>query len=137
MEREYTIVRVDARDEWGPNHGHMMKDYAISLEGEQGWIKLTQRVETEPPREGTTIFGVIENKTSSNGNSYKKFRKVNPEYQGNRSAYGSGGGGQQSSSELAQRVEYAVQMLEELTGRRDVVHGVPTEDDDPFAGLGV
>lgn len=148
---EYTILSVQDRDEWGPVHGSMMKDYAIQVQKagnaspEQGWIKLTQKVDTRPPRDGETLHGIIETKQNSNGNSYKKFKKMNPDYQGNRSGgFGVSGGSQapSNSSEIASKLDYVVKMLEELTGRRDVVHDVgqssssPEEPlEDPFEGL--
>lgn len=129
----HKITNVQMRDEWGPVHGSMMQDYAIALEGEEGWVKLTQKVDTRPPEVGQEIEGFIETKTNTNGTSYRKFKKESAQYaQGNRSA-------QQNQPSHSQN-DYIVQMLEELTGRRDIVHDVPetpTELDDPFAGLNI
>lgn len=148
MDKEYTITSVDRRDEWrssyATNPGNDMVDYAVALEGEQGWIKLSQKITTAPPQVGAPIFGHIENKPDRNGNENRKFKKVNPNYSGNRS------GGQAAPSvdltEIRQMLGYAVQMLEEMSGRRDVVQdtqpepSAPPKDggydpDDPFAGL--
>lgn len=129
--RHYKITNVQMRDEWGPVHGSMMQDYAIALEGEEGWIKLTQKVDTRPPEVGQELEGFIETKTNTNGTSYRKFKKESAQYaQSNRS------GGRSDKD-----TEYIIQMLEELTGRRDVVHE-PSETpnsglDDPFAGLNI
>lgn len=130
--RKYKITNAQRRDEWGPVHGSMMQDYAIALEGEEGWIKLTQKVDTRPPQEGDELEGFIETKTNTNGNTYRKFKKENPKYAGaNRSDGHSSSSGSQEG--------YIVQMLEELTGRRDVVDRVaevPDEPlDDPFKDL--
>lgn len=132
----YKITNVQTRDEWGPNHGHMMQDYAVALEGEEGWIKLTQRVETRPPQIGDELEGFIEEKTNRNGSSYRKFVKENPQFAGaNRS------NNQPNNSSVERQLNYAVQMLEELTGRRNVVDQVAevpeTELDDPFKDLNI
>lgn len=127
---EYTITNVQERNEWGDG----MKDYAIALEGQDGWIKLTQKLQTPPPRVGQTINGRVETKTNTNGKSYLKFTKerVND----------FGGAGRRESTGSSQEA-YIVQMLEELTGRREV-HEEPqsksedsmeTKLDDPFDGL--
>ena len=123
---EYKITNVQQRNEWGDQ----MIDYAIALEGQQGWIKLTQKLATPPPVIGETIRGRIETKTNRNGKSYLKFTKERVE---------GGGSSHQGSSQEA----YIVQMLEELTGRRpapDVVAPMPEDSsgnkfDDPFEGL--
>lgn len=122
---EHKITNVQERNEWGDQ----MKDYAIALEGQQGWIKLTQKVSTPPPRVGETIKGRIESKTNRNGKSYLKFTKERDNPMG-----GSRTGGSQEA--------YIVQMLEELTGRRaapDIAH--PSEEvhlnEDPFEGMGI
>lgn len=127
----YKITNVQTREQWGPSHGHMMQDYAIALEGEEGWIKLTQRVETRPPQVGDELEGFIETKSNSNGTSYRKFKKENPQFaQGDRSG--------NQPNQANQKMDYIVQMLEELTGRRDVVHEPTNSDtgfDDPFKDL--
>lgn len=123
---EYKITNVQERGEWGDQ----MKDYAIALEGQQGWIKLTQKLTTPPPVIGATIRGRIETKQNRNGNSYLKFTKERAEGQGGNRT----GGGQEA---------YIVQMLEELTGRRqvqDIVHPVPEDSkeskfNDPFEDM--
>lgn len=131
MGRDYTITNVQRRDEWLFN-GNTMQDYAIALQGEEGWIKLTQKLETQPPQIGDTVHGKIETKRNTNGTSYRKFKKVNPNFGGNR---------RESAPADSPKLDYIVQMLEELTGRRaapDVVHEVkdgPLED--PFEGMGI
>lgn len=130
---EYTIKNVQERGQWGDG----MVDYALSLDGQQGWIKLTQKLATPPPVAGTTITGHIETKKNTNGNSYLKFTKER--------ANGFGGGNRSQPSSLGSQEAYIVQMLEELTGRRevaDVVHPMPKESEepkleDPFEGLGI
>lgn len=105
---QYTITNVNRRNEWTGRDGATMVDWAIAVEGESGWIKLTQKLDTKPPEIGQTINGSIEDKTDRNGNPYRKFKK---EY-----SQKSGGG---LSDEDRKQLDYAVQMLEELTGRRD------------------
>lgn len=115
MGQDYVITRIERRSEWQFN-GNTMQDYAVALEGQQGWIKLTQKLETQPPREGDTLYGVIEQKSDRSGKQYLKFKKINPNFQG-------GGSRQQQavSPELERKLDYAIQMLEELSGRRDLV----------------
>lgn len=130
---KYTISNVQTRDEWGPVHGSMMQDYAIALEGMSEWIKLTQKVDTKPPQIGDVLEGYIEEKTTRNGKPYKKFKKENP-------AYSDGGRSESQHSPSQSQTDYIVQMLEELTGRRDAAEqdsSGPTEDelDDPFKDL--
>lgn len=129
---EYVINNVQERGQWGDG----MQDYAIALDGQQGWIKLTQKLATPPPVVGSTISGRVETKTNRNGKSYLKFTKER--------ANDFGGGNRTQPSSNNQEA-YIVQMLEELTGRRqveDVVHPMPKESEDikledPFQGLGI
>lgn len=136
---QYKITNVNRRSEW-PFNGKTMVDYAIALEGETGWIKLTQVQETPAPEIGQELNGRIEEKFDKHGNPYKKFKKENPNFPGNQG----GGGGNQSRDiqELKSRVDFAVLMLEELTGRRDSdgnpINEAGTEnllEEDPFPGL--
>lgn len=121
---EYTITNVQRRDEWDSQYGTMVT-FAIALQGQDGWIKLNQKLTTPEPRVGETIYGDIITETDRNGNSYKKFKKVNPNFQKPTS---------QGAS--AHQIEYIIQMLEELTGRREVQDTVVNEiEDDPFPGL--
>lgn len=144
---EYTILNVEARDEWHSQYGQM-KDYAIQVQEagnpspEPGWIKLSQKLDSQPPRVGATLSGIIETKTNSNGKAYKKFRKVNPNFQGNRSGgFGDSGGRPAPSGITSEQATYIIQMLEELTGRRDVVHELGESNnhsgqlEDPFEGM--
>jgi hypothetical protein len=130
MGQDYTITKVEERDTW-LYQGQPMQDYAIALQGEDGWIKLTQKPDTKPPVVNGVIHGIIENKKNPNGTAYRKFKKVNPNFGGNRT----GGAAPVSDS----RLDYVVQMLEELTGRRpapDVVHEVKDDPlDDPFKDI--
>jgi hypothetical protein len=84
------------------------------------------------------LDGFIEDK-----GSYKQFKKVNP-------AFGASQGGGQSnqghSEQTMSRQEalYIIQMLEELTGRREVPEVPSRQDqpvslmqDDPFGGMGI
>ena len=114
MGREYTITNVQRRDEWQSRFGGTFVDYAITLEGDsQGWIKLTQKPETTPPRTGDTIFGTITQEQTRNGTAYRKFKKENPNYTGPGQSTGN-----QSSGARQEDIDYIIQMLEELTNRR-------------------
>lgn len=125
MERDYIVTSAESRDSY-LYKGNDLQDYAIALEGEQGWIKLSQRVSTPPPRQGDTLHGIIENKQDREGNSFRKFKKVNPNFSGDRSS--------QSGGQDSPKLDYAIKMLEELTGRRKVDDEVRQEED-PFVGL--
>ena len=132
---EYTITNVQRRDEWrsryAPTQAPDMVDYAIALEGQQGWIKLSQKVTTPAPTVGQTINGRIERDPSGN----PKFKKETPGYAGTTQRSGS----PQQVGDIMPKMDYVVQMLEELTGRRDaVVEPDVSQDDflgeDPFGG---
>lgn len=131
--RKYKITNLNRLDEWDSKYGKM-QDYSVALEGEDGWIKLTQKFETRPPEIGDELEGFIENKSNTNGTPYKKFKKQSAEYAGaSRSGGNVGSSGSQES--------YIVQMLEELTGRRNVADQVAQVPDeplkDPFEGLNI
>lgn len=113
MSREYVIKSAQRRDEWQSQYGTMV-DYALALEGVEGWVKLSQKLETQPPVDGGTIYGDITQAETKNGTPYQRFKKQNPNYDGaNRS--------ENQNSQANHKIDYIVQMLEELTGRRDVV----------------
>lgn len=126
--QEYRITSAQRRDEWQSKYGPMVA-YDLALEGEDGWIRLNQKPETPPPREGESITGNIKVVDVRDGESFRKIQKVNPQYadRDNRP--------QQSSSS---QEGYMVEMLEELTGRRpakvqkDTVHPVEEPLDLPF-----
>jgi hypothetical protein len=113
MDKEYKILRVEERNQWSGTHG-TFQDYALQLEGIDGWVALTQKPETEAPQVGGTLFGHTFTQTSKD-KTFLKFKKVNPQYNGE-------GSGNSSPSGLVgdgKTLDYIVQMLEELTGRRD------------------
>lgn len=133
MGKEYTISHVQKRDEWTSKFGPM-QDYAITVEGEaNGWIKLTQKPETAPPRQGDTIFGSITTAKTSNGTSYLKFKKENPSYPSDSPSSGA------PTNIPDQRLDYIVLMLEELTGRKSPLRDSEPVvlEEDPFEGMGI
>lgn len=128
--QEYTITNVQPRSEWRSQYAKTpendMMDYAIALEGESGWTKLTQRLSTQPPTIGQKLSGSIETKFDKNGQEYRKFKKQDPKFS------------QPEQTTSNPKEDYIVMMLEELTGRREVTNTVSNEtpvDDDPFGGL--
>lgn len=131
--KEYTIKSVNRRGEWHSKYQkdsepyNDMVDWAISLEGEEGWIKLSQKATTKPPEAGQTVNGEVLNETSSNGEPFKKFKKINPNFQQGGQSTGSA-----NLSNLEQRLEYAIKLLEELSGVRPLEQNEP---EDPFAGM--
>lgn len=128
--KEYRISQVQRRDEWASQYGPMVT-YAIAVDGESGWVKLNQKFDTPAPQVGDTITGEILNAKDPKGNAYRKFKKINPAYQNEASTQSSGNSDQ---------LRYITQMLEELTGRREVGDIGPKQPpitEDPFAGLDI
>lgn len=146
MGRQYTITNVQRRDQWNSPRFGDFQDYAITVaDDDQGWIKLTQKLDTRPPEKGDTIFGTITIEKTKYDVEYRKFKKENPQFQ-DRSPQG-GGVPAQELQGLKDDVSYAIEMLEELTLRREAPEnpkprGNATgsqadEYEDPFAGLGI
>ncbi len=123
--REYKITNVQRKDEWSSKYGPMVS-FDIALEGEQGWIRLNQKLETPEPQVGWRLTGEITNEMQGE-ESYRKFKKINPKYAGEQP---------QQQSQANSQESYIVQMLEELTGRRNPVE-LPIDKviDDPFNGM--
>ena len=135
MSQTYTIKHVQKRDEWASQYGGGamdMADYAITLEEDSnGWIKLTQKVQTPPPTQGSQIYGSILTQTTKNGNSFRKFKRENQNYQNPAT---------EQSAVDAGKIDYIIKMLEELTDRRPpeaITEGAtPIElEDDPFKDI--
>lgn len=128
--KKYTITNVQRRDEWSAGYGEMV-DYAVALQGDEGWVKLTQKLDTRPPEIGDELEGYIEDKSNKDGTPYRKFKKQSAQYAGRAET-------QNRSSSNDSQMSYIVKMLEELTGRRDVADSVQEPDEplqDPFEGL--
>lgn len=129
--KTYTISNIETRDQWKSDFG-VMQDYAVALEGEEGWIKLTQKVDTKPPQRGDELEGYIQDKSNTNGTAYRKFKKESAQY---------AGAGRSSETVISDgsQLSYITQMLEELTGRRDVAdRDAKTPDEpleDPFGNI--
>lgn len=120
MGKEYKIADVEVRNEWS-FQGQVMQDYAILLQGVDGWVKITQKSATPPPKVGATLFGIIEDKQMPNGTSYKKFKK---------DAQGFGGPPPRDNAQM----NYIVQMLEELIDWKRSTGPVDESEPDPFGG---
>lgn len=125
--KEYKITNVQRKDEWTSKYGPMVT-FDISLEGEQGWVRLNQKLETPEPREGWRLTGEITNEGQGE-DAYRKFKKINPKYAGESNT-------QQQSQADPNKLDYIVQMLEELTGRREAAE-LPMDKaiEDPFDGM--
>lgn len=72
--KDYKILSVEPRQAFSTEYGEM-QPYALTLEGVEGYVQLTQKPETAAPAVNSTIHGY----TYKQG-SYLKFKKVNPEY---------------------------------------------------------
>lgn len=102
MDRSYKITNVQKRKEWTGNYGPM-QDYALQLDGVDGWVQKTQKPDTPAPVVGQEIFGSI--KPEQHGEfTYLKFK-------GARRPDSAGGTSQKD-------IDYIIMMLEELTLRR-------------------
>lgn len=130
---EYRLNQVQRRDEWESQYGPMVT-YAIAVDGVEGWLKLNQKLATPAPQVGETLTGNILDAKDGKGQSYKKFQKVNPAFEGQ----GQSSNATSAPSADPKQLEYIVQMLEELTGRREIGEismKYPAVKEDPFAGL--
>lgn len=115
MDKDYNILNVERRDRW--HSAKFNKDYqtyALQLEGVDGWVELSQLPETPAPEVGGTIFGhTYPHQVGQN--TYLKFKKTNRDYQGPATPQAT------TPNQLVgteKTLEYIVEMLEELTGRR-------------------
>lgn len=115
-DKEYTITEVQKRKEWSGKFG-TFQDYALQLDGVDGWVSLSQKPETPEPEKGQALYGHTETQTHGD-KTFLKFKKAQ------RQDSGSYSGGQPSGD-----MAYVVQMLEELTGRRQKPDALPTEED--------
>ena len=102
-DKNYKITEVQKRKEWSGKFG-TFQDYALQLEGVDGWVSLSQKPETAEPQVGQELYGHTETQTHGD-RTYLKFKKAQKQDGGY-----SGGSGD---------MQYVIQMLEELTGRRD------------------
>lgn len=73
MPQDYAITESRQTKSWESKYGTML-DYALKLEGVDGWVQLSQKQDTKPPQTGDTLYGRLEDK-EYNGKTYKKFRK--------------------------------------------------------------
>lgn len=108
QDKPYVVKTVQKRDEWTNSYG-TFQNYALQLEGEEGWIQLSQKPDTKAPVEGSELFGHIEVQTRGD-KTFRKFKKGQRQDGGNFK----GGGGSSKAD-----IDYIIMMLEELTGRRD------------------
>lgn len=150
MDKEYRVRQVQARKPYNTQYGEF-QPYGLQLDGwANGWVELSQKPETKPPVVGDVLFGHIEKRTvdSKTGGDpmvFYKFKKGDL-----RDAPSSQSTASNPSKEAD--MAYIIQMLEELTGRREkpsnptgrdnvpeeILDGDPFElEDDPFKELGV
>lgn len=122
MDKDYTILEVQVRDPWTSSFG-TFNSYALKLEGVDGFVQMNQKQETAEPTIGSTLFGHLEQATSKAGKPYFKFKKTKKD------------GGSFTNHAPAvdnKKIDYIVQMLEELTLRRESPENpVPMEDNLP------
>lgn len=129
QDQDYTILSVQKRNEWTGGFG-TFQDYALQLEGVDGWVQLTQKPETAAPEQGQVLHGHTEVQTRG-GKSSLKFKKVNPEFAGQNQGHSSTTPTNLAGNEKT--LEYIVEMLEELTGRKQKPDHAPEDiDDEPI-----
>ena len=109
QDKPYKVVNVQERDKWQSSYGEF-QNYALQLEGEEGWVQISQKPETPAPQAGQELFGRIEVQTRGD-KTWRKFKKGQRQDGGYSGSTGSG------SSKAD--TEYIIMMLEELTGRRE------------------
>ena len=113
MSQEYKITNVQKRKEWTGNYG-TFQDYALQLDGFDGWVSKSQKPETKEPQVGDTIYGSI-NMQKQGENTFYKFKgEKNPNFGGSNSNHSAS-----ASSASKEDIDYIILMLEELTLRRE------------------
>lgn len=107
-DKEYKILEVQERNRWSGKFGDF-QDYAVKLEGVDNWVQLSQKPETPAPEVNGTLYGHLETQTRGD-KTFMKFKKA-------QRPDGNSGGSAAAGGDM----KYVIQMLEELTGRRDRV----------------
>ena len=114
MDKDYKILTVEPRQAYDTDYG-TMQPYAITLEGVEGYVQLSQKPETPAPTVGQVIHG-----HTYNQGKFLKFKKVNPNYAGNES-----GSKPQSSADQGRVLELleaiAVAVGAEVAVKQDTV----------------
>lgn len=85
VDKDYKILSVEARQAYETDYG-TMQPYAITLEGVEGYVQLSQKPETPEPTVGQVLHG-----HTYNQGKFLKFKKVNPNFD-------NGGGSKPSSN---------------------------------------
>jgi hypothetical protein len=114
VDKDYKILSVEPRQAYDTDYG-TMQPYAITLEGVEGYVQLSQKPETPAPTVGQVIHG-----HTYNQGKFLKFKKVNPNYAGN-----DGGSKPQSSADQGRMLELleaiAVAVGAEVAAKQDTV----------------
>jgi len=114
VDKDYKILTVEPRQAYDTDYG-TMQPYAITLEGVEGYVQLSQKPETPAPTVGQVIHG-----HTYNQGKFLKFKKVNPNYAGNES-----GSKPQSSADQGRVLELleaiAVAVGAEVAVKQDTV----------------
>lgn len=122
MEKEYKVLEVQKREPWKSEHG-IFNSFALKLEGVDGWVSINQKQETIDIQAYDTLHGKLIDATSKSGSHYFKFKKTPKD---------GGSFGSHSKGASSEDIKYIIQMLEELTLRRESPENpVPREDNLP------
>ena len=120
MDKDYKILSVEPRQAYDTDYGQM-QPYALTLEGVEGYVQLSQKPETPAPVVGQVIHG-----HTYNQGKFLKFKKVNPNYQQSAPASNPG-----QSGDMGRVMEYleaiAVAVGAEVAGKQDTA---PEDVDD-------
>lgn len=124
MDKDYKILSVEPRKAYDTQYG-TMQPYALTLEGVEGFVQLSQKPETDAPVVGQTIHGHTYEQNGPHG-GFLKFKKVNPNYAGNE-----GGSKPSSSADQGRMLELleaiAVAVGADVAVKQDTL---PSEFDD-------
>lgn len=103
MDKDYKILSVEPRQAYPTDYG-TMQPYAITLEGVEGYVQLSQKPETPAPTVGQVIHG-----HTYNQGKFLKFKKVNPNFQQSAPASNPGQSGDMGRAlELLEAIAVAV-----------------------------
>jgi len=105
MDKDYNILKVEPRSKWhSQKYGGDFQDYAIQLDGVEGWVQLTQKIDSKAPVAGETIYG--HTYVQENGDvTYTKFKRVMKDNQGYN-------GASSSLKEVHEKLDHIITILE-------------------------
>lgn len=140
-----TVSKEDKTPRTFESHGKTLQVWQVKVEGQDKWFQLN-KIQGSVITPGDTIYGLFDTE-EHNGKEYLKFVRQERKdgshdvVQARDSSDNAGSVSAPSSAPLNnERLEYAIKMLEELTGRREVtgdetVEEPTTQEDDEDAPI--